>query len=672
MAKAPFPKSKVRDKKEEADAQNTLKDTRSQVESALEATAKLRTEMEIDDDLIIGGERAWKKEDLAALTAEKRPVTSFNVAQGVVNFLCGYELDRRSDFRYFPRGTEDEFIGRAATALVKYQGDVSRNLAVESKQFRQGAIGGIGVSKICHSTDLCDDLIEGEVIEKDLARNAWLCDPFSRRSDRNDAQYQDELFWMTPDEAEGRWPQHATRFQGDNIGAWLKQCASTGEAKHLKEFYDKASRRIRVMEHWYRKPVKAVLVIDQAAPKGEEAVLRMGSEKEAEEFVKQQADQAGKQYQVVSTDEEISVIGPYGARAFTNQNDADAYLEKTREQVGRVAASRYEIMVKPTTVLRVRHLTGWELLDDVPSPYGVDWRFPYAVFIPYQDSDDYDSIKGLARDMRDPQRELNWHYATMLDKIVRGPKNPIFWSAADQQNMEKYKAQINRAGFMGTYTGAPPMVLQTPPIVQEELTLIQYCTQILMQITGINSELMGQTTQKTVSGRAIQARQAGGLVGVGFLMMNWLECRRYKAELKIRQIQKYYSIEKMMRILGQEDRVVIDLGLMGEKTVVNPPEVTYKKLKSMQELSFDIVADFQDASPTARSATVVQLMQAMAAGFPIPPQVVVDASDWPHKEEIRADLKKQGMGQPNEALAKVLGAGQGQSGSGPNGVNTSA
>ena len=93
MAKAPFPKSKVRDRKEEADAQNTLKDTRSQVESALEATAKLRAEMEIDDELIIGGERAWKKEDLAVLTSEKRPVTSFNVAQGVINFLCGYELE---------------------------------------------------------------------------------------------------------------------------------------------------------------------------------------------------------------------------------------------------------------------------------------------------------------------------------------------------------------------------------------------------------------------------------------------------------------------------------------------------------------------------------------------------------------------------------------------------
>lgn len=672
MAKAAFPKAKIRTKSEEADAQNTLKDTRSQVESALEATAKLRTEMEIDDDLIIGGDRAWKKEDLAVLTSEKRPVTSFNVAQGVINFLCGYELDRRSDFRYFPRGTEDEFLGRAATALVKYQGEVGRGMAVESKQFRQGAIGGLAVSKVCHSTELCDDLMEGEVIEKDLARNAWYCDPFARRPDRNDASYQGELLWMTPDEAKGRWPQHDTRFQGNNIGSWLKQYASTGEAKHLKEFYDKASRRIRVMEHWYRKPVKAVLVIDQAAPKGEEAVLRMGSEKDAEQFVQQQRDLAGRQYQVVSTDQEIAVIGPDGARAFTNANDADQFVELMRKQAGMTAASRYEIIVKPTTILRVRHLTGWELLDDVPSPYGVDWRFPYAVFIPYQDSDDYDSIKGLARDIRDPQRELNWHYATMLDKIVRGPKNPIFWSAADQQNMEKYKTQIHRAGFMGIYAGAPPSILQTPPIVQEELTLIQYCTQILMQITGINSELMGQTTQKTVSGRAIQARQAGGLVGVGFLMMQWLECRRYKAELKIRQIQQYYSVEKMLRILGQEDRVMIDMGLMGQEMLVNPPEVTYQKLKELQSLSFDLAVDFQEAGPSARAVTFSQLMQAMAAGFPIPPEVIVDGSDWPKKEEIKAVLKKQGMGQPNEALAKVLGAGQGQSGAGPNGVNTSA
>lgn len=671
MAKAAFPKSTVRSKQEEAEAQERLKDTRGQVESALEATAKLRQEMEIDDDLIIGGERAWKKEDVAILTSEKRPVTSFNVAQGVVNFLCGYELDRRSDFRYFPRGTEDEFLGRAATALVKYQGDVGGGVTVESKQFRQGAIGGLAVSKICHSTDLCDDLLEGEVIEKDLARNAWYCDPFARRADRNDASYQGELLWMTPDEAEGRWPQHASRFNSSGILSWMKQYAHTGEAKHLKEFYDQASRRIRIMEHWYRKPVKAVLVIDQAAPKGEEAVVRMASEQEADRFVKQQADQAGAQYQVMTTDQEIAVLGPDGARAFTNQNDADRFVETMRKQAGMAMAARYEVIVKPTTILRVRHLTGWELLDDVPSPYGVDWRFPYAVFIPYQDSDDYDSIKGLARDMRDPVRELNWHYATMLDKIVRGPKNPIFWSAADQQNMEKYKAQIHRAGFMGVYAGAPPAILQTPPIVQEELTLIQYCTQMLMQITGINSELMGQTTQKTVSGRAIQARQAGGLVGVGYLMMQWLECRRYKAELKIRQIQQYYSVEKMMRILGQEDRVELDMGLMGEQMVVNPPEVTYAKLKALQDVSFDMAVDFQDSSPTARAAVSAQLIQMMAIGVPVPPEILVDASDVPKKEVIKAMLKKQGMGQPNEALAKTLGAGQGQASGGPNGVNTS-
>lgn len=671
MAKSPFPKSKVRTKDEEASAQQVLKDTRSQVESALEATAKLRLEMEIDDDLIIGGERAWKKEDVAILTADKRPITSFNLAQGIINFLCGYELDRRSDFRYFPRGTEDEFLGRAATALVKYQGDVSRGVLAESRQFRQGTIGGLGVSKVCHSTDLCDDLVEGEVIEKDLARNAWYCDPFARRPDRNDASYQGELLWMTPDEAEGRWPQHASRFQGDNIASWLKQYASTGEAKHLNEFYDKASRRIRVMEHWYRKPVKAVLVIDQAAPKGEEAVLRMGSEQEAEAFVKQRADQAGKQYQVVSTDQEIAVIGPDGARAFTAQNDADRFVETMRKQAGAAMASRYEILVKPTTILRVRHLTGWELIDDIPSPYGVDWRFPYAVFIPYQDSDDYDSIKGLARDMRDPVREMNWHYATLLDKIVRGPKNPIFWSAADQQNMEKYKSQIHRAGFMGIYAGAPPTILAAPPMVQEEITMIQYCAQVLMQITGITGELMGQTTQKTVSGRAIQARQAGSLVGVGWLMMQWLECRLYKAELKIRRIQQYCSVEKMMRILGDEDRVAVDMGLMGQELLVNPSEVTYQKLKELQTLSFDIAVDFQEASPTARSAVSSQLMQMMAMGMPVPPEIIVDASDVPKKEEIKAALKKQGMGPPNEALAKVLGAGQGQSGSGPNGVNTS-
>jgi len=100
-----------------------------------------------------------------------------------------------------------------------------------------------------------------------------------------------------------------------------------------------------------------------------------------------------------------------------------------------------------------------------------------------------------------------------------------------------------------------------------------------------------------------------------------------------------------------------------------PPQIMYSQFNKIQDLDFDVVVGFQDSSATFRQAQLAQLMQFRAMGIPVPPGLIIEASDVPYKEEIKIALQKEGMGQPNEALAKVLSAGQGQ---GVTGVNTSA
>ena len=126
----------------------------------------------------------------------------------------------------------------------------------------------------------------------------------------------------------------------------------------------------------------------------------------------------------------------------------------------------------------------------------------------------------------------------------------------------------------------------------------------------------------------------------------------------------------MLRIVGQGQRVAQEMGLLG--TQIAPQEILLEQFKKMKNLEFDVRVDFQAASPTERAAVFNQMLQGMAAGFPIPPQILLEASDWPYKEEIKAALEKQNnqLNPPNEALGKVLGAGQGQTAS-PNGVNIS-
>lgn len=654
---------------------------RRAVDNYWHTTQTFRMAMQDDLRCVVGGEGMWHSYDADKLKSENRPVTSFNILFGLVNFLSGYEIERAQDYRYFPRGVEDEAIGRYATTLAKYAMDRTDGRDVLSAVFRQGSIGGLGVVDVSRTFDRSDDLVEGDILLDRVDPLGWTCDPYARRYDRNDGQHMTKLFWMPFRDAQKRWPEIASEIDPIRMSDLMLNDPYTTTAEHLDEkplYWDQKTGQVRILQHWYRVPVTATVVVNKAAPPGTEPVMRMDSEKDAEDYLKSIRDQGGaamaSQYQIQNVDSAVGLVGPTGVQQFHNADAAEQMLMMIREQAGARAAQAYEIISRPTTALRVAHLTGWNLLqDEAPESTG-DWRFPMATFIPYQDIDDYSSMKGIVRDIKDPNREINWVYAMLMDRMVRGPKDPIFFSKSENADLAKYKSEIHRAGFLGEFNTTPPVILSTQLAIQNELALIGQGISIILQISGLNAELMGQTTQKTVSGRAIEKRQAGGLVGIGTLMSRWMATKRYVGELLIRNIQRNYSPEKMLRIIGEERRLqemnpmMQQMGMKPASTVV-PVEQTLAALKQVKDIEFDVVTDFQESTPTARQAVFSQLLQLMAVGIPVPPNIILDSSDVPYKEEIKHALKTQGMGAPNPDLAKVLGAGQGQAGSQPMGVN---
>jgi hypothetical protein len=112
----------------------------------------------------------------------------------------------------------------------------------------------------------------------------------------------------------------------------------------------------------------------------------------------------------------------------------------------------------------------------------------------------------------------------------------------------------------------------------------------------------------------------------------------------------------MDRIIGQQARMAEVLGVQ----IPIPAEAMYDMLKRLPDIEMDVHIGFQEASNTAREAGFNQLMQFAGIGMPVPPEILVDASDAPYKEEVKAALKKQGMGQPNQAALQALGSSQGQ------------
>ena len=658
----------------EQDEAGFVSKVRSKVETWMRVSAGFRAEVQEDFDMAIGGRKQWRADDAAKLDADLRPVLSFNALHPVINFLSGYQTERWQDPRAFPRGAEDEQLGRDATALLKYAMDVSQGVYQFHNQFRGGAIGGLKVMEVGHTFTNTDDIIEGEVSLDVLPQNAWYCDPGARQYLRNDAWWQGKLYWMGREQMQQRWPGKAKSYSlgglWDGTGADPK---TTGVPEQLlTEYYAKESESLRLMQHWYRVPMKVVLVVDTPT----QQIIPVANEAEAERFLKTQRDAAGaamaRRFQVFQSAEMVALqnVETGEALPFPTMEAADQQLDTIRKQAGDAVAQRFRIITRDRTAMRVCHSTAWDLLDDGPSPYLDDWRFPFAPFVPFQDTDDLTSMKGWIRDLKDPQRELNWNHSTLQDELVRGPKSG-WWLPKDMEaQIQELKNQIHRSGFLGTYNSAQPMPIQPAVLSEGFMRLMEFDHQAIMWISSINAELVGQTTQKTVSGRAIGARQAGGLVGVSSPFLRWQLTQEYAFTLMLKRIQQFYSPEKMLRVLGQTQQQARAMGILGQ--TVEPQEVLMTRFKRIKEIEFDLRVGFTDATPTARQAVVNQLLQFLAAGMPVPPTVILAAADPPYKAEIEAALKNQGnqLSAPNEALAKILGAGQGQ-GEQPTGVNRS-
>ncbi len=637
--------------------------------SFYDTTEPLRRHMKEDLDFVVGGRKQWDAHDYDQLVAEKRPVLTFNVCQSTINFVCGLQQQRETDYRYFPRGTEDEELGRILTAQAKYVMDRTSGVHEESKQFRMGVIAGPSILEVAHDYMWTDDLIEGDIQLNYLAMNSWYCDTLSRRYDKCDARYQGKLMWYSREQAEKQWPDAAGKLHSDDWFPYDPQ--TTGVADHLlRELYDKDGDRIRVLQHWYRINVKATLIVNKAEMDPAKAVIRVKDGAEAEAYIKQQYDQAGaqaaSQLGIVQDRNMYALVNKTNGQIMpvADENEADQFIETVRSDAGNAAAAQFEVLKREAYALRVSHLTGWELLDDKPSPYEDDWRYPFSFFCPFTDGESFDDWKGLNRDIKDPQREINWHHSTAIDTLNRSPKGATWMDAASNPNIEDLKKRLPRAGFVGTYNGAKPDFWPPASFSPGDLAMMEIGRDFVDTISGVRASMVGGDTATTRSGRAVMASQTGGMVGLASIFQNWTRTKQYTGLLLAKRIQQFHSPEKMDRILGQEFRVAQLMGL----PVMIPPTVQYARYGQIKDLDFDVVVGLVEASATARMAQFNQLMQLAAAGMPVPPQVMLEAADVPYKDLIQQALKKQGMGAPNEALSKVLGAGQGQ---GANGVNTS-
>src|SRR3990167_8762208 len=128
---------------------------------------------------------------------------------------------------------------------------------------------------------------------------------------------------------------------------------------------------------------------------------------------------------------------------------------------------------------------------------------------------------------------------------------------------------------------------------QGHFAMLQTSERNILRISGINAELVGQTTQATVSGRAIRARHEGGATILKPRFRNFEEAQLDLARMLLSRVQQYYPVEKIRRIIGVTE-LSTPLGGNGQPLFSNPvngqempDDDIINMLKAMKSTKFD-------------------------------------------------------------------------------------
>lgn len=194
--------------------------------------------------------------------------------------------------------------------------------------------------------------------------------------------------------------------------------------------------------------------------------------------------------------------------------------------------------------------TGTEILDGGPSPWINDDGEPCDPYVwrsAYVDADNNRS--GVIRDMIDPQDEVNKRRSKSLHLLT---VNQIVMDHGAVEDVEKTRREANRPdGVIIKNPGAEFGIESGADLAQGQMALLQHATAELEKM-GPNESLQG-TGSDSQSGRAIQAKQQGGVIELGPLLdhLRSMDHETYRAMWS--RAKEGWTAPEFIRITDNDD-----------------------------------------------------------------------------------------------------------------------
>ncbi len=285
---------------------------------------------------------------------------------------------------------------------------------------------------------------------------------------------------------------------------------------------------------------------------------------------------------------------------------------------------------------------GGEILNQ-PSPYlDEDGKpsNPMILFSAYVDREN--RRYGVVRDMISAQDEINKRRAKLLHQLnarqTMGERGAV--------NVEEMKREMaSPDGHVEYDPGADGRPgFQVIPATDQVGGQFNLLTEAKGEIdmTGPNASLVGQV-QGEQSGRAIMAQQQAGLVELSPVydsLRDWT-LRVYRTIWE--RIRQFWTEERYVRITDDlQAPQYIGLNVVqGMDPMTGQPVME----NAVPDMDVDIIIEESPDYATLRQEEFQQLAELAQSGLPIPPQMLIEASNVRNKREILQQMQEAQQGQ---------------------------
>lgn len=652
------------------------------IKSHFNATDTARLKWQRDYEMVEGNGKQWLPQDRAKVNKTGRPALEFNQIMPQVELVSGMQRSMQLDFSALPRGLEDRRLGEVATASLKAAAEFGRVQRVTDKVFDDGTICGLGVWEILHTLDDSDDMVWGDIVVSRINPMAFIFDPWATEPDMQDGAYMGKAVWMSIEDFKARYPKyhHLAR-----PGEWLAQTQNyiTGTSQSLgtgpnllRELYDTETGRIRVLTIWHKVPSSIQLIVDTQTGQ----VQEVPSKRKGEEVLAELANQLGRErvaHLDVSSQEDTSVITDRttgqvlkdptigSPLQFAAPEAALQHVDDLAKQFGMEVYERFSVVKRQARVPEWTELVWWQTLDQGKTPYN-DRSYPFVPYVSRQYGDDPESIMGIVRNLQDPQDEYNKRYSNILAHLNSSAHSGWLNRSTGGANKGQLELLGSKPGIVVEYAALAPSQIRPVELSSGHFAMLQNSERSILRISGINAELVGQTTQATVSGRAIRARQEGGSTILKPRFRSFEESQLDVGRLMLSRIQQFYPVEKIRRIIGVAE-LNAPQGPSGASIFSDPQtgepasnESIIAELTHMRNTKFDLILRLSPSTASERQAQFEQAVQLAglitSSGRPLGPhtmKAMIDLAEMPTR--LAEGLKRDSEQPPNPEMVQPGG-----------------